>query len=150
MFVAAGRLLDRVDAVLSEDHHLQTVSDWLWHGRPRLRSAWVRAELAMYTGDPAAAEKYSAAALVSAGSCPSIRHRIKTELIAAAAAASAGEVRTAVERASRVGRDAAAAGQLPLRWASAMLLDALGAGGEGPGVVATLQRELADRGGAMR
>ncbi|MGK9270235.1 hypothetical protein KXR83_04450 [Williamsia muralis] len=148
MFGAATRLLDRVDALLIDAHERTEGSEWVWHGRPALRSLWVRAELAMYTGDPDTAQEHSSAALAVVRGCPSQRHLIKTELIAAAAAASAGETSRAIERAQRVGDAAASAGQLPLWWASAMLLEALGAGGSPS--AADLRHELAARGGAMR
>lgn len=148
MFGAAARLLDRVDALLIDSHERIEGSEWVWSGRPALRSLWVRAELAMYSGDPETAEERAAAALVAARRCPSQRHLIKTELIAAAAAASAGETTRAIEGAQRVGDAAAFAGQLPLWWASAMLLQALGAGGSPS--AADLRHELAARGGAMR
>lgn len=148
MFGAAARLLDRVDALLIDAHERTEGSEWVWHGRPALRSLWVRAELAMYTGDPDTAQEHSSAALAVVRGCPSQRHLIKTELIAAAAAASAGETSRAIEGAQRVGDAAASAGQLPLWWASAMLLEALGAGGSPS--AADLRHELAARGGAMR
>lgn len=148
MFGAAARLLDRADSFLIESRERVVGSEWMWHGRPALRSLWVRTELAMYTGDPETAQKHSSAALALARACPSQRHLIKTDLIAAAVAASAGESARAVERAQRVGDEAASAGQLPLWWASAMLLEALGAGGSPS--AAELRRELVARGGAMR
>lgn len=149
MFGAAARLLDRVDALLIDSHErIEGSSEWVWHGRPALRSLWVRAELAMYTGDPETAQEHSSAALAVARGCPSQRHLIKSELIAAAAAASAGETTRAIEGAQRVGDAAASAGQLPLWWASAMLLEALGAGGSPS--AADLRHELAARGGGMR
>ena len=147
MFGAAARLLDRVDAVLTDSPDRQVFGEWMWHGRPALRSLWVRAELAMYTGDPDSAQQHSSAALGLARECPSQRHLIKTELIAAAASASAGETSRAIGGARRAGDAAASAGQLPLWWASAMLLESLGAGGSPS--AADLRHELAARGGAM-
>jgi hypothetical protein len=82
--------------------------------------------------------------------CPSVRHRVKTDLIAAAAAACAGDVSAAVDGGLRVDAEAAATGQLPLRWAATTLLEALGAGVRVPQGSAILQRELAARGGRMR
>jgi hypothetical protein len=154
MFGAAERLLDRVQTLLDghgRRHGQRTPdSEWTWQSRPQLRLSWVRAELAMYLGYPADAQEQAATALSLAERSPSVRHRIKTQLIAAAAAASAGEMHGAIERGRRVVDEAAATGQLPLHWAAAVLLDSLGAGGQAPDEVAFLRRELVARGGGMR
>jgi hypothetical protein len=104
----------------------------------------------MYTSDPAAAVEHAAAAQVIAVAGPSQRHRIKTELIGAAAAAASGDVRDAGERAVRVADAAEAARQLPLQWAAAKLLEGIGAGDNWAPRAERLGFVLAERGGAMR
>jgi hypothetical protein len=150
MFGAAARLLDRVSALLDDRSRPGPGSEWTWQSRPELRLRWVRAELAIYSGDPVGAQAHSASAVSMAQHCPSVRHRVKTDLIAAAAAACAGDVSAAVDGGLRVDAEAAATGQLPLRWAATTLLEALGAGVRVPQGSAILQRELAARGGRMR
>lgn len=148
MFGASGRLLDRVDQIL-ETRGRGTDRDWLWGGRTELRSHWVRAELAMFAGDPAGAGRHAREAEAMTAACPSIRHVIKTDLIAAAAAATAGDVRQAGERASRVTDQAIEFGQLPLEWAAAKLLDGIGAGEQWSGRAQQLGARLKVQGAAM-
>lgn len=151
MFSAAERLLGRVEQILG-DRHIDPVDDVQhWVGGPRLelRWRWVRAELAMYTSDPVAAAEHAAAAEMIAFAGPSLRHRIKTDLICAAAAAAAGDATVAGDRALRVADAAAAARQLPLEWAAAKLLEGIGAGEHWAGKAEQLGCVLAGRGGVM-
>lgn len=150
MFGAADRLLDRVQGTLAERNTSSTVGDWIWTGRPELRLHWVRAELAMFTGDPARAIRHARTASEISQHCPSVRHRIKTDLIDAAAAATIGNVVAATAGALRVTDQAARFGQLPLQWAAAKLLDGIGAGEQWSGRAEGLRHELARRGGGMR
>lgn len=147
MFGASRLLLDRVRAGLAVG---KAPADWVWTGRPELRLRWVEAELAMYTGDPARAIEHARVASEIAQNCPSVRHRIKTDLIGAAAAATAGDISTATARALQVSDEAARFGLLPLHWAAAKLLDGIGAGAQWPGVVAALGRELSRWGAVMQ
>lgn len=151
MFGASRRLLDRVkESLTARAEAALTPGDWVWTERPALRLHWVEAELAMYTGDPARAIEHARAASEISGRCPSVRHRIKTDLIGAAAAASAGDVPTATARALRVSDEAARFGQLPLQWAAAKLLDGIGGGARWVEQVEDLRHELAKWGGAMQ
>ncbi|ORM25898.1 hypothetical protein [Williamsia sp. 1135] len=148
MFGASGRLLDRVDQILDAQGR-ESDRNWIWGGRTELRSHWVRAELAMFTGDAAEAGRHARAAEAMSAACPSIRHVIKTDLIAAAAAATAGDVRQAGARASRVTDQAIEFGQLPLEWAAAKLLDGIGAGEQWSGRAQQLGAQLKLQGAAM-
>ncbi|WP_020108745.1 hypothetical protein [Nocardia sp. 348MFTsu5.1] len=157
MFGAADLLLGRVEQILGDRDTVPAGDEvaWIWGQRLDLRWRWVRAELAMYTSDPAAAVEHAAAAQVIAVAGPSLRHRIKTELIGAAAAAASGDVQEAGERAGRVADAAETARQLPLQWAAAKLLDGIGVRrvGAGDNWAARAERlgcVLAERGGAMR
>lgn len=95
-------------------------ADPLW--RARLRLLWVRAETAMTAGDPEVALASADAAREYAAMVTSERHRVKTLLIGAAAAAVAGQLPLSAERAAEVLDRTGPAGLLPLRWAACMLL----------------------------
>lgn len=147
----AGRLLTGVGRELDV-----RVDDgpWMWFGRPRLRHAWVRTELALYRGDVGAAVASAAAAAALASDCPSVRHRLKTELIEAATAAAAGDGDEASRLAGRCVDTARVHGQLPLEWAATTLLLGVGsAGRHGDDPVAgdesRLRAELVARGAAF-
>lgn len=150
MFGAADRLLDRVQGTLAVRNASSAADDWIWAGRPELRLHWVRAELAMFTGDPERAIRHARTASEISQSSPSVRHRIKTDLIGAAAAATTGNVEAATAGALRVTDQAARFGQLPLQWAAAKLLDGIGAGEQWSGRAEELRHELARWGGGMR
>jgi hypothetical protein len=119
-FAASAALLDRARSLLAG-----TTAD---HGRVALRLAWVGAELAMVSGDGAAALRHAERARELADSAPSLRHRVKTDVVLAAALCSAGRP----ERARTLGREALIGterlGLVPLRWALACML--IGIGGD--------------------
>ncbi|OBF15844.1 hypothetical protein A5725_02980 [Mycobacterium kubicae] len=112
-FAAAATLLTRADADELTD-------------RLAVRRRWVGAELAMATGAGTTAVGYAEEAVLLARSLPSARHRVKSDVVLAAALCSAG----AVERARAVGEDALRAsgelGLIPLRWAVSCLLIDIG------------------------
>lgn len=118
-FAAAGALLDRADPLVVSP----LVAD-----RLAVRRRWVAAELAMATGDGATAVRHAeeAVELTQAMAVASARHRVKSDVVLAAALCSAG----AVARARAVGEEALDAtarfGLLPLRWALACLLIDIG------------------------
>ncbi|MFT4044868.1 MAG: hypothetical protein QM673_17035 [Gordonia sp. (in: high G+C Gram-positive bacteria)] len=127
-FAASERLLDGVRDLLvpavaqasspAQDPEL----NWLGVIRPRLRWHWVSAELAMYTGRPAAAVEHATAGVRLLDSVEGHdRHRIKTDLIAAAAYASAGDVARAAALAASCESRARTAGLVPLTWAALAL-----------------------------
>ena len=117
-FAAATTLLTRADAALAAQLPAH-VAD-----RLAVRRRWVAAELAMAAGDGAAAVRHAeeAVELVEAMAVASARHRVKSEVVLAAALCSAG----AAERARAVAEAALQAtgrfGLTPLRWALACLL----------------------------
>ncbi|MGF7125123.1 hypothetical protein [Rhodococcus sp. BE178] len=116
--LALGRtLLVRCEAYLSAVGE----PDTLW--RQYVRLHWVTAEIALAAGDFAAATVHAQAAVDRSADCPSVRHRIKSELLFAASATGRPEPDLALETAERVLVDAGAHGLLPLRWAAAMLVD---------------------------
>lgn len=98
------RLLERVEP-----------DDW----RTEIRRDWVRAELQLARGNAGAA--LDCAERAQSRKCPSLRHRIKSALLVAAARTAAGAT-DAPDRARAVLADASANQLIPLRWAAAMLL----------------------------
>jgi hypothetical protein len=122
-FAAAATLLTRADAALEAAELLAHVAD-----RLAVRRLWVAAELAMASGDGSTSVRHAeeGVELAQAMTVPSARHRVKSDVVLAAALCSAG----ATERARAVA-DAAldATGRLaliPLRWALACLLIDIG------------------------
>ncbi|UXA19072.1 hypothetical protein [Mycobacterium sp. SMC-4] len=115
-FAASQRALTRAGQVVDDV------------GVPRLavRLAWVRAELAMVRGDGAGALASARRACELAEPLGSVRHRIKSDVVLAAAHCSAGDL----DSARRVGSAALTATQqhalLPLSWAAASLLADIG------------------------
>ncbi|WP_148223416.1 hypothetical protein [Segniliparus rotundus] len=93
--------------------------------RAQMRWHWVTAETAMATGDfdgalRSAQENHGLARL-----CPSLRHRVKSQLVLAAAHFLAQGGGAAQVRANAVFHDAQTSGLTPLAWAAAMLLHAI-------------------------
>lgn len=116
---SARRLLEACAEELGESG-LPAADDPLW--RARLRLLWVRAEAAMAAGDADVALASADAARGYAETVPSERHRVKTALIGAAAAAVSGQPALSAARAAEVVEWTGRAGLLPLRWAACMLL----------------------------
>jgi len=116
---AAAMLLTRADAALAPAELPDHVAD-----RLVVRRRWVAAELAMAAGDGATALRHAeeAVELAQAMAVASARHRVKSDVVLAAALCSAG----ATERARTVAQTALQAtgrlGLTPLRWALACLL----------------------------
>jgi hypothetical protein len=117
-FAAAASLLDRVDAVLTAG----AVPE-----RLPVRREWVAAELAMVSGDGPTAVRHATAAAGLAqamhGPAP-VRHRVKSDVVLAAALCSAGRVEAARGVAEAALDDTGRWGLIPLRWAlSCVLID---------------------------
>lgn len=123
-FAASRLLLDRADAELADAELADSdgaATDWICRGRPRLRLAWVRTELALYAGDDDSATLADRARQLAVDA-PSLRHRSKTDLIAAAATAARGAVDDAAAEADRLARLCHSDGLLPLEWAARTML----------------------------
>ena len=118
-FAAAATLLTRADSVLAP----ATVPD-----RLAVRRRWVGAELAMASGegDIAVRRAEEAVELAEAMAVASARHRVKSDVVLAAALCSAGRT----ERARAIAEAALNATErlelIPLRWALACLLIDIG------------------------
>ncbi len=109
--------------------------------RLEIRLAWVRAELAMAAGDGPAAVVHArrGVELAEAGLPLLRRHRVKSDVVLAAALCCAGDV-----AGSRVSAQAAldaadAYGLVPLKWALACLLTDLGSNRHSPAAIADIR-----------
>lgn len=114
-FATAAALLVRADATEAA-------------GRLAVRRRWVAAELAMVIGDGATAVRWAeeAVELVGAMAVSSVRHRVKSNVVLAAALCSAGAVDRARAVAAAALDDTERWGLIPLRWALACLLIDIG------------------------
>jgi len=118
-FAVAATLLTRADAALAPAELPDHVAD-----RLAVRRRWVAAELAMAAGDGPTAVRNAeeGVELAQAMAVASVRHRVKSDMVLAAALCSAG----VTERARAVAQAALQAtgrfGLTPLRWALACLL----------------------------
>jgi hypothetical protein len=126
----AADALGRFDLTASDT--LLTRADTLPAGwRPRVRRYWVRAELALARGDLDAAARAAVAAVE--GSAGSLRHLLKSRLIAAVARRLREPDQAALAELEAIAAAAGAAGLLPLRWAALLAAadtaDALAANG---------------------
>lgn len=121
----ARRLLDRCDDLLATARAEVADNDF---PRQRIRLAWVGAETALASGDFPAARRFAARAADAADRFGSVRHRVKSDLLCAAALTDATDPGPARELAEEVGARAEHHGLIPLRWAATMLLTGLGAG----------------------
>ncbi|GAA5067599.1 hypothetical protein [Nocardia callitridis] len=135
----AQRLLERASVeTLRLDHWRTTIR---WH--------WVSAETAFAQGRAVVAMTHAEAALGVAETAPSVRHRVKSLLLVAAAAAVAGDGDRCRALAATVDQHCREHGLLPLRWACAMLR----AGMDVPGAEAesrTYAGAISSRGGRFR
>jgi hypothetical protein len=125
-------------------------------GPPRLavRLAWVSAELAMATGQGATAVGHAEHAVELSDALGSVRHRVKSDVVLAAALCSNG----GLDR-SRAVADAALGitqqlGLIPLSWALACLLGEIGSGNHSTDQVVGIRDVSADtvrrRGGVLQ
>ena len=122
-FAASEALLARAETTLNASSR---------DCRLPLRRQWVATELAMARGDGAGAVRHAELAVELAGSQPSSRHRVKTQVVYAAALSSAGRVSEARATAEEALSVTGALGLIPLRWAVASLLVDIGSGGRQP------------------
>ncbi len=133
-FAASARFLERAGEAGND----------LVPARLPVRLAWVSAELSMARGDGVAAIGHAGRAVELAATLGSARHRVKSDVILAAALCSAGSL----ERSRSVAEGALEAtgrlGLIPLRWALACLLADIGTSTQSATQVANLRDECAD------
>lgn len=122
-FAAAATLLTRADSTLEGAELTAPVAD-----RLAVRRRWVGAELAMASGDGQTAVHLAeeGAQLAQAMTVPSARHRVKSEVVLAAALCSAGALERARDVADAALNATAEFALIPLRWALACLLADIG------------------------
>lgn len=118
-FAAAATLLTRADAALDGAVLAPQTAD-----RLAVRRGWVGAELAMASGDGSTAVRRAEEAVQKAQSMTggSARHRVKSDVVLAAALCSAGALDRARSVAEQALQAAEPLGLNPLRWALACLL----------------------------
>lgn len=122
--------------------------------RLAIRLAWVEAELAMAAGDPAAACAHAHRGADLAATGVLRRHRVKSDVVLAAALCSAGDLAASRRVADAALADTEALGLVPLRWALACLLAEVGSGAHSPAAVAEIRDRsatfIARHGGRLR
>lgn len=118
-----------------------------------IRLAWVSAELAMCRGDSSAVE-HAQRAVELAVQVPSVRHRIKSLLVRAAARCASGDLDAARRDGDRALSQTAEHGLVPLQWAAASLLAGIGSAQSSEREITEVRRSCAEtvirRGGVWR
>ncbi|ADU00887.1 hypothetical protein [Mycolicibacterium gilvum] len=94
--------------------------------RPAVRMGWVSAELAMFRGDGTTAVAHARRAVDLAAGFGSVRHRVKSHVVLAAALCSSGDLDAARQEGDLALADATRFGLVPLQWAVACLLADIG------------------------
>lgn len=94
--------------------------------RSAIRINWVAAEIAMAGGDGSAAVLFATAAVEQAAATSSARHRLKSDLVLAAAHLVSGHAARARTLSVDVLDECENHGFLPLAWAAAAVADAVG------------------------
>lgn len=134
---ASAALLDRAGAMLRQ----------AGGPPPRLaiRHAWVGAELAMAAGDGISALDHARRGVeLAEQASPALRrHRVKSDVVLAAALCSAGDIAGAREVADIALGDTAAYGLIPLRWALSCLLSDIGSTTHSIGAIAEIRARAA-------
>jgi hypothetical protein len=113
-------------------------------GRLGVRLAWVSAELAMVTGDGAAAVDSAHRAVELAAAFTSARHAVKSQVVLAAAWCSIGEFDAARDAADAASTVAERFGLVPLNWAFACVLADIGSTVHSPSEIRARRDGLAD------
>jgi hypothetical protein len=108
-----------------------------------VRLAWVSAELAMATGDGAAAVGHAERGVALAAALDSVRHAVKSDVVLAAAWCCAGQPERSRGVADTALQAAEEHGLIPLTWALASLLVDVGSGALGRPKLVTLRDDCA-------
>ena len=129
-FRASAALLERAEAV-----HRRAGDP---PSRLAIRLHWVRAELAMATGDgDSAVMQARLGAELAEAALPQLRrHRVKSDVVLAAAFCSAGDLDSARDTGAAALASTAGYGLIPLHWAVACLLADIGTPVQGPDSIA--------------
>lgn len=134
---ASATLLERADGLLA-------CAD-APPARLAIRRAWVGAELAMAAGDGSRAVELAERGVdLAEAALPALRrHRVKSDVVLAAAVCSVGATDRAREVADRALTDTATYGLVPLRWALACLLSDHGSATRATHEVVTIREQTA-------
>src|SRR4051812_3853524 len=122
---------------------LQRAGELVTGPRLPVRLAWVSAELAMARGDGATAVGHAERAVELAAAFGSARHKLKSDVIKAAALCSSGDIDASRQVADAALQDAGRLGMIPLRWALACLLADIGSHGQAAADVLRIRNECA-------
>lgn len=140
-FAASSRALERARPLVAG-------------ARLPVRHAWVSAELAMATGEGAAAVGHAERAVALAADFGSTRHVLKSTVVLAAAHCCAGQLDRSRTLADAALDESGRLGLVPLRWALASLLAAIGSAARSPEQIERIRDESAQtvcsRGGVWR
>jgi hypothetical protein len=134
-FAASAALLDRAGTTLDAVPV---------PARLPLRWQWVATELAMARGEGGEAVGHAERAVELADRQPSARHRVKTQVVYAAAQCCAGRIDEARAVAESALTSTGSLGLVPLRWAAASLLVDIGSTRGGDGDVAAVRDACAE------
>lgn len=134
----SSALLDRAEALAHVNPGLPPRMD--------IRLAWVRAELAMAAGEGLAATGHARHGVeLAEAALPSLRrHRVKSDVVLAAALCCAGDLAGSRKVADTALEAADVYGLVPLRWALACLLADIGSGAHGPAAIAEIRDRSAE------
>ncbi len=113
--------------------------------RLEIRLAWVRAELAMAAGDGASATDHARRGAELAGAAlPMLRrHRVKSDVVLAAALCCSGDLAGSRALADAALESAESFRLVPLVWALACLLSDIGSSAHGPAAIADIRERSA-------
>jgi hypothetical protein len=113
--------------------------------RLRIRLSWVRAELAMAAGHGDDARDHARRGVeLAERALPALRrHRVKSDVVLAAALCSAGDLAASRAVADAALTDTLTYGLVPLRWALARLLAGIGSATHGPAEIADIRDQSA-------
>jgi hypothetical protein len=140
-FAASRRLLGIAGAMVGETADV----------RLPVRFGWVSAELAMARGDGPDAVRQARDAVAAAAAFGSARHRVKSDVVLAAALCTVGDLPGCRQIADAAFEAADRLGLVPLRWALASLLAGVGSAARSPADVSraleTSADEVRQRGG---
>ena len=131
-FAASARALERAAELVTES------------ARPRLRLAWVSAELAMGRGQGAVAVEHAERAVEQAPSLGSVRHTLKSNVVLAAALCCVGDLDGSRRVADAALDETERHGMIPLRWALASLLVGIGSATHSEAEVLAIRGTSAD------
>lgn len=141
------RLLDRTGELVGEGAPGETDAA-LW--RQRIRWHWVSAEMSLAAGEADRGRRHAESAVASAAHARSVRHRVKSDLLLAAAVSAGPDPAAAADPARRVLARCAEHGLVPLEWAASMLLGGVASDRGAEAVRRRCESQIVRAGGRFR